>query len=333
MGEEKPKLTGPDLTKGVDLNTISDGTILLGHARGEPVLLVGRGNEVFAIGTICTHYGAPLEQGLLVGDTVRCPWHHACFSLRTGEAVRAPALDPVSHWKVEVVREFTPAKVSVGAVYVREKLERVTPRPQPASAGNLASVVIIGGGGAGNAAAEALRSEGYSGRITMLSADEALPCDRPKLSKGFLAGSASEEAMSLRSTAFYRDHDIDLKLGTPVASVDTVARHVQLADGRLLGYDALLLATGAEPVRLDVPGVDLPHVHTLRSLADSRAIVAAATRSKRAVVIGACQSASKKDPLSASNRDPPRSWLHLCCSLSRSRRRGGGEQHRIVARW
>jgi apoptosis-inducing factor 3 len=88
MSEEKAKLNGPDLTQGIELSTIPDGTMLLGHARGEPVLLVRRGDELFAIGAICTHYGAPLETGLLVGDTVRCPWHHACFSLRTGEALR-----------------------------------------------------------------------------------------------------------------------------------------------------------------------------------------------------------------------------------------------------
>ena len=81
MSEEKAKLSGPDLTQGVELSTIPDGTMLLGHAQGEPVLLARRGDEVFAIGAICTHYGAPLEQGLLDGDTVRCQWHHACFSL------------------------------------------------------------------------------------------------------------------------------------------------------------------------------------------------------------------------------------------------------------
>ena len=127
MTEEKTKLAGPDLAQGVELSTIPDGTMLLGHAQGEPVLLARRGDELFAIGAICTHYGAPLEQGLLVGDTVRCPWHHACFSLRTGEVLRAPALDPVSRWRVEEVRDlarqFTPVEQRVGAVYVREKLE------------------------------------------------------------------------------------------------------------------------------------------------------------------------------------------------------------------
>ena len=131
MSEEKAKLSGPDLTQGVELSTVPDGTMLLGHAHGEPVLLARRGDELFAIGAICTHYGAPLEQGLLVGDTVRCPWHHACFSLRTGEALRAPALNPVSRWRVEEVRDlarqFTPVETRVGAVYVREKLERAAP--------------------------------------------------------------------------------------------------------------------------------------------------------------------------------------------------------------
>ncbi len=116
MSEETAKLSGPDLTQGVELSTVPDGTMLLGHARGEPVLLARRGDELFAIGAVCTHYGAPLEQGLLVGDTVRCPWHHACFSLRTGEALRAPALDPVSRWRVEEVRDlarqFTPAETA-----------------------------------------------------------------------------------------------------------------------------------------------------------------------------------------------------------------------------
>ena len=136
--------------------------MLLGHAHGEPVLLARRGDEVFAIGAFCTHYGAPLADGLLVGDTVRCPWHHACFSLRTGAALRAPALDPVSCWRVEQ-RD--------GSVYVREKLARAKPKRLPLAAGTPKSMVIVGGGAAGNAAAETLRREGYSGRITMLSAD------------------------------------------------------------------------------------------------------------------------------------------------------------------
>jgi NADPH-dependent 2,4-dienoyl-CoA reductase/sulfur reductase-like enzyme/nitrite reductase/ring-hydroxylating ferredoxin subunit len=285
------KLNGPDLTQGVELATIPDGTMVLGHALGEPVLLARRGAEVFAIGAICTHYGASLEQGLLDGETVRCPWHHACFSLRTGEALRSPALDPVSVWRVEQVRDrarqFTPLDKPVGAVFVREKLKSADRPPNAPAAGMPGSVLIVGGGAAGNAATEMLRREGYGGRITMLSADESLPCDRPKLSKGFLAGTDSEQSSLLRSANFYRDKKIDLHLSARVNAIDTKNRHVQLVDGSRHAYDALLLATGAEPVRLDIPGASLPHVHYLRTLSDGRALVAKASVSKRAVVIGA----------------------------------------------
>ena len=291
MSEDKKELSGPDLTLAIELSAIPDGTMLLGHAQGEPVLLARRGDEVFAIGAICTHYGAPLEQGLLVGDTVRCPWHHACFSLRTGEALRAPALDPVAHWRVEAVRDvarqFTPTDAPVGAVFVREKLESFAPHPHPAAAGGPNSVIIVGGGAAGNAAAEALRDEGYCGRLTMLSADETLPCDRPNLSKGFLSGAAPDASNILRSRDFYATHKIDLRLGAAVAAIDTANRQVQLADGSRQSYDALLLATGAEPVRLDIPGADLPHVHYLRTVADARSLVTKALVTKRAVIIGA----------------------------------------------
>ena len=291
MSDDKPKLSGPDLTHAIELSTIPDGGMLLGHAQGEPVLLARRGDEVFAIGAICTHYGAPLDQGLLVGNTVRCPWHHACFSLRTGEALRAPALDPVSRWRVEAVRDvarqFTSVDEPVGAVFVREKLEPWEPQPQPPSVSLPNSVVIVGGGAAGNAAAEALRHEGYTGHLTMLSADETLPCDRPNLSKGFLAGAAFDASNLIRPADFYTQHDIDLRLGAHVAAIDTASRRVQLADGGRHDYDALLLATGAEPVRLDIPGADLPRVHYLRTLTDARALVATALVAKRAVVIGA----------------------------------------------
>src|SRR3954451_24598880 len=98
-GEQQ--LSGPDLAQGIALTEVADGGQLLGHTGGEAVLVVRRGEEIFAIGATCTHYGGPLAEGLMVGDTVRCPWHHACFSLRTGEAVKAPALNPVVCYKVE----------------------------------------------------------------------------------------------------------------------------------------------------------------------------------------------------------------------------------------
>ncbi|HEX2829209.1 MAG TPA: FAD-dependent oxidoreductase [Burkholderiales bacterium] len=278
MSDDQTKLEGPDFAQGVALSSLAKGAMLLGHSQGEPLILVRRGDELFAVGAMCTHYGAPLAEGLLVDDTVRCPWHHACFSLRTGEALRAPALNPVSCWRVEQ-RD--------GKAFVREKLGNADRRRSSPASAMPASVVIVGGGAAGDAAAEMLRREGYAGRLTMLSADASAPYDRPNLSKNYLAGSAPEDWIPLRSPEFYAEQRIDLKLGARVTSIDTANRQVQLADGGRHAYDALLLATGAEPVRLALPGGDLPHVHYLRTLADSRALVARALVSKRAVVIGA----------------------------------------------
>src|SRR5260370_28819851 len=153
MSEEK-KLDGPDLSQGVPLTDIADGGMLLGHAAGEAVLLARRGQQLFAIGAECTHYHGPLADGVLVDDTVRCPWHHACFSLRTGAALRAPALDPVSCWRIEQ-RD--------GKAYVREKIEsaaHVRPAAHPAPE----AIVILAGGAAGTAPARTRRREGQGGR-------------------------------------------------------------------------------------------------------------------------------------------------------------------------
>ncbi|MGI8840442.1 MAG: FAD-dependent oxidoreductase [Caulobacteraceae bacterium] len=277
MTDSATSLEGPDLAKGVPLADLADGAMLLGHAAGEPVLLARRGEAVFAIGAVCTHYGGPLNEGLLVGETVRCPWHHACFSLRTGAPLRPPALDPVACFAVERAGE---------TVFVREKLPTAA-GPRPAAASHPESVVIVGGGAAGNAAAETLRREGFGGRVLMLSADVTRPVDRPNLSKGFLSGAADAASNPLRPAAFYAEHGIELRLDSPVKAIDAAGRAVETQDGKRHPYDALLLATGAEPIRLDLPGADLPHVHYLRSQADGEALVGAAKAAKRAVVIGA----------------------------------------------
>src|SRR5215204_1174026 len=117
MGGEQAELTGPDLAQGVALAELADGGMLAGHAQGKPVLVVRRGEELFAVGAQCTHYSGPLAEGIVVGDTVRCPWHHACFSLRTGEALAAPAFDPIARWSVERRGEL---------VVVGQKLETVS---------------------------------------------------------------------------------------------------------------------------------------------------------------------------------------------------------------
>ncbi len=276
MAQDDKAPSGPDLTQGVAPADFKDGK-LLGHVGEEEVLLVQSGSELFAIGAHCTHYHGPLAEGLVDGESIRCPWHHACFNLRSGDAERAPALSPVDCWSVER-RD--------GRIFVTEK--RAQPKPKAPAKANLSGrIVIVGGGAAGFAAAEMLRRRGFTGSITMLSDDAAAPVDRPNLSKDYLAGSAPEDWVPLRPDSFYAENGIDLQLNAAVAGIDVNKREVQIKGGKALNYDRLLVATGAEPVRLPIPGADQPHVHTLRSLADSRAIIKDAENAKRAVVIGA----------------------------------------------
>lgn len=267
---------GPDLSKGVKLTELAEGK-LLGHVGEDHVLLVRGEAKIFAVGAHCTHYHGPLADGLVVDDTIRCPWHHACFDLHSGEAVRAPAFSPVDCWKVEERGDM---------VFVRDKIE-TSSVPAKKWKDAPGKVVIVGGGAAGFAAAEMLRRESFGGEIVMLSQETAAPIDRPNLSKDYLAGSAPEDWMPLRPDDYYRDEKIDLHLGIAVTEIDPNARRVALKGGEAISYDRLLLATGAEPRRLTLPGSDLSHVHTLRTLADSRAIIDAAKDARRAVVIGA----------------------------------------------
>jgi nitrite reductase/ring-hydroxylating ferredoxin subunit len=236
MSSAQPAPDGPDLTNGILINDLPDGHMLRGQVASEAVLLARRGDEFFAIGATCSHYSGPLAEGLMVGDTVRCPWHHACFSLRTGEALRAPALSPVACWTVERRDD---------KVFARSKKAMPTPKSDLSAANGAGSprrIVIVGGGAAGFAAAEKLRREQWPGSIVMLSDDEAAPVDRPNLSKDYLAGNAPEDWIPLRPDGYYRENGIDLRLKAKVTDIDVRAREVVLADGERVPYDRLLSA-------------------------------------------------------------------------------------------
>jgi len=271
--------TGPDLAQGIASADLRDGCMLAGRVGDKAVLLARRGKEIFAVDATCSHYGGPLVDGLMVGSTVRCPWHHACFDLKTGEALHAPAFSPLNCWEVEE---------RAGHVVVRARTSpQQSAEAAPEHATSPRRIVIVGGGAAGFAAAEMLRRLKYDGAISLLSAEAQPPVDRPNLSKDYLAGHAPPDWLPLRPDRYYAEEGIHLQLNANVVAIDLSAREVVLAGGTRVAYDRLLLATGAEPVRPPIPGAQSPHVHLLRSLADCQNIIAAAAAAKRVVVLGA----------------------------------------------
>ncbi|HYR06898.1 MAG TPA: Rieske 2Fe-2S domain-containing protein, partial [Longimicrobium sp.] len=207
MAGHDEELSGPDLQAGVPEAELGEGEMLLGHAGGEAVLLARTADGIFAVGAACTHYGVSLAQGLLTGGSVRCAAHHAEFDLRTGQAVRAPALRSLPCWEVEA-RD--------GSIFVtrkRAEADAATPSSRRARTGDPESIVIVGAGAAGSAAAERLRREGYAGRLTLIGADPSPPYDRPNVSKDYLAGSAPEEWMPLWPESFWADAGSALETG------------------------------------------------------------------------------------------------------------------------
>ncbi len=269
----------PDLTAGVALSDIPTGGLLAGTVGDTEVMLArytddaGR-EQVSALDSACTHVGAPLTNGLRTGNCVRCPFHHATFDLRTGEALLAPAYEPLAAYDVTVAD----GTVTVGARKAAGAAGTV-PEQVPNTRG-VTSVVVIGGGGAGFAAVERLRRVGYDGAITVLSGESANPLDRTKLSKAYLAGGAGPDKLPLLAEGWYAEHDVDVRTTTSATGIDLAERTVTLEGGEQLTYDALLIATGGEPRRLDLPGFDSSHVHVLRTREDADAIIAAAQAAK-----------------------------------------------------
>jgi NADPH-dependent 2,4-dienoyl-CoA reductase/sulfur reductase-like enzyme/nitrite reductase/ring-hydroxylating ferredoxin subunit len=269
MGSQA-SLTGADFEQGVADADVREGVPVLGHAGGEAVVLVRDRGRVHALGATCTHYGGPLADGIVYDGRIHCPWHHACFDLETGRG-HGPALAPVACFDV---------RLEGGKLRVAGKRSA-----QPPKADGPTAVVIVGGGAAGVACAEALRTEGSRAKITIVSSEGSDPVDRPNLSKDYLAGSAPEEWVYLRTSDALAASEIEV-VGGPATTIDRGARTVKVASGRVLPYDALVLATGAEPIRLPIDGAQLSHVHVLRTLAHSRAIAASAVAGAPAVVIG-----------------------------------------------
>jgi len=277
MSKSSSKPVGPNFRAGVSRSQLKDGEPLFGRVGDNPVFLILRDRRIRAFDAVCTHYGGPLSDGLTVGHTVRCPWHHACFSLEDGGVEGGPAFNPLGRWEVSEEN---------GTVRVGERLTRdpLTPRRTPVHRPD--NVVIVGAGAAGSSAAETLRIEGYEGPVELVDPDPDAPYDRPNLSKDYLAGKAPEEWIPLRSRDFLEEHDIQ-RLVTPVLEIDLKNHLLTLGGEERIPFGALLLATGSRPRRLDVPGHERPHVHTLRTLADCRSIIRKAEEADHVVVVGA----------------------------------------------
>ena len=246
------------------------------------ILLARVGDNYHAVSATCPHYGGPLAEGALCGTRVVCPWHHAAFNVVNGNLEDPPALDSLVSYQVRVEDD---------RVFVRlpEEVEdrRTSAMVQGDTSADPRQFVIIGAGAAGYAAAQALREEGFRGSIVMITREDRAPYDRPNLSKDYLQGHAEPEWMPLRGDDFFKEHDITLLLNREVARVDARSKTIAFDSGETMEYDALLVATGGAPVRLNIPGGDLKNVCVLRSFADADSIIDTSKHSQRAVVIGA----------------------------------------------
>ncbi|KAG0715763.1 Apoptosis-inducing factor 3 [Chionoecetes opilio] len=246
---------------------------------GSKVLVVHHRGQLSAIGSQCSHYGAPLEKGSLCEGRVRCPWHGACFNVATGDIEDFPGLDSIPKYDIEVAEGQVKVRASK-ALLASGKRSKAMAKRDP---DNSSSYVIIGGGGAGASCAEALRQEGFSGRVILITQESHLPYDRPKLSK---AMDIAPEKIILRSGDFYESGDIEVLLGVSAEAVNTEDRMVHLSTGDKVTYEKLFIATGGKPRRLNIPGGELSNVWVVRSPEDANAVAAAAAQ-KEVVVIGA----------------------------------------------
>lgn len=248
---------------------------------GDTSVLLAKVEGTFhALYAKCTHYGAPLADGVLNGRRLVCPWHHACFDVKTGRHLEACGIDGLPTYDIRIEGEDVIVRVPDDSP---GRVANVMARPEPA---NKKTYAIIGGGAAAAYAAEGMREAGFTGRIVMINAEEELPYDRPNCSKEYLQGEAPEEWMPLRPESFYKEHDITLLKGHRVTKVDTGNKKVHFEKGDPLEYDKLLVATGSVPRQLPTPGADSANVRTLRSLRDSRELRELGEAADKVAIIG-----------------------------------------------
>lgn len=245
------------------------------------VLVLRMKNTYSAVYAYCTHYDAPLVDGVLSDDRIVCPWHHACFHASTGQQLSPPGLDALPRYEVR----FEDGQVIVNVP--EEAPARRTPTMASRDETEDRTIAVVGAGAAGAYAVEALREAGFRGRIVLIGREEDVPYDRPNCSKGYLSGEAPAEWMPLRTASFYENRDIELWLGREVQSIDAAAKRIVFDDESTLDYEAAILCTGGVARHLHVPGAELDGVHTLRSLSDSNVLRDHVDEHTQVVIVGA----------------------------------------------
>jgi NADPH-dependent 2,4-dienoyl-CoA reductase/sulfur reductase-like enzyme/nitrite reductase/ring-hydroxylating ferredoxin subunit len=246
------------------------------------VLLCRINDEFFAVGALCTHYGAPLDEGILKNDTIICPWHHACFNAKSGNLLEPPAMDALPKYEVKMTGDSIKINVP-DEIQSSRKPDMV----KKDTKSDNRTFVIIGAGASAYFAAQSMRENGFKGNIIMVTKENRKPYDRPNLSKEYLAGSAEPEWMPLRPDEFFEEYGIEIKQEIEVRSINLKEMSVSFGNNEKLKYDRLLIATGGVPRKLNVPGVELKNIFYLRSFSDADEIIRAVKKSEKAVVIGA----------------------------------------------
>lgn len=266
--------------KKIDLGKRSDYREgkLYGVEHGDKLILVTKTQKGLCVcGGECPHYGAPLHEGHLEGKTLTCPWHNARFDVESGKVLDPPALDDLETYQVE-------GNDGKDELSVTGKTEPQIPRPGTLSEKRF---ILVGAGASANAAAEALRREGFDGHITLITSEKDKPYDRTIISKGLISGAMPEKLLPLRGDKFYKELKIDVKTDLTVTEVDGDNRTVICDNGEKFLGDAVLLASGGVPKTLDIPGIDSPSVYTVRSAEGARKIKKDIKKKERVAVIGA----------------------------------------------
>ncbi len=242
------------------------------------IVLARIDDEYYAVGGVCPHYKAPLAKGALCGTRLYCPWHHSSFDITNGNLLEPPALDGLPRYNVRVENDN---------IFIAMPVKNEVPESKTTYGSDDRTFVIIGGGAAGCMAAETLRSNGFKGKVVMITKEDKLPYDRTALSKKYMSGKKQPDELPLRDEDFFKQHQIEIAKQKAVTNVEADKKTIVFDDGSSLSYDALLVATGGEPDTLSVEGANFNNVFTLRSATNAEHILRTAKNAKKACIIGA----------------------------------------------